>query len=57
MWTYRPPMPDMRFVIEEVLRASASWAEVPAFAGLDINAAADLQACRWHDGVVTTAGG
>ena len=78
MWTYRPPLADMRFVIEEVLHASASRADVPAFADLDIdtaaevlaqagrsaaevlapiNAAADLQGCRWHGGAVTTPDG
>ena len=42
MWTYRPPLADMRFVIEDVLQASASWAEVPAFADLDIDTAAQV---------------
>ena len=40
MWTYRAPLADMRFVIEDVLQANASWAEVPTFADLDIDTAA-----------------
>lgn len=35
MWTYKAPLRDMRFVIEEVLQAPAAWAQTPAFEDLD----------------------
>jgi alkylation response protein AidB-like acyl-CoA dehydrogenase len=35
MWTYTAPLRDMRFVIEHVLGAPASWLDMPAFAELD----------------------
>jgi len=35
MWTYTAPLRDMRFVIEEVLRAPEAWSGMPAFAELD----------------------
>jgi alkylation response protein AidB-like acyl-CoA dehydrogenase len=35
MWTYRPPLRHMRFVIEDVLDAPRVWKEMPAFAELD----------------------
>jgi alkylation response protein AidB-like acyl-CoA dehydrogenase len=39
MWTYQPPLRDMRFVIEQVLDAPAHWAATPAFADLDTDTA------------------
>lgn len=35
MFSYTPPLRDMRFVIEDVLQAPAAWAAMPAFAELD----------------------
>jgi len=78
MYSYTPPLRDMRFVIEDVLQAPTGWAAMPDFAEIDadtaravldeagkfaaevlapINAAADLQGCRWHDGAVSTPAG
>ena len=37
MWHYIAPLRDMRFVIEQVLQAPASWAECPAFADCDVD--------------------
>jgi NAD(P)-dependent dehydrogenase (short-subunit alcohol dehydrogenase family) len=39
-YTYRAPLRDMRFVLERVLQAPASWAACPAFAELDADTAA-----------------
>lgn len=35
-WDYVPPLADMRFVIERVLGAPASWAQCAPFADLDL---------------------
>jgi alkylation response protein AidB-like acyl-CoA dehydrogenase len=37
MWQYEAPLRDMRFVIERVLAAPASWARSDAFADVDID--------------------
>ncbi|CAM4348343.1 acyl-CoA dehydrogenase family protein [Kerstersia similis] len=42
MWEYDPPLRDMRFVIDNVLQAPASWASMPAFADLDADTAAQV---------------
>jgi alkylation response protein AidB-like acyl-CoA dehydrogenase len=39
-WRYVAPLREMRFVIERVLAAPASWAACPAFADLDSDTAA-----------------
>jgi alkylation response protein AidB-like acyl-CoA dehydrogenase len=39
MWQYEAPLRDMRFVIERVLAAPASWARCDAFADVDIDTA------------------
>jgi alkylation response protein AidB-like acyl-CoA dehydrogenase len=39
MWSYTPPLRDMQFVIEDVLRAPAHWAAMPAFAEIDADTA------------------
>ena len=75
MYSYKAPLRDMRFVIDEVLQAPAAWSGMPPFADLDsdtasqileqagkfaaevlspMNSEADLQACTWRDGQVTT---
>ena len=36
-WSYNAPLKDMRFVIERVLNAPASWAACEAFADVDID--------------------
>jgi alkylation response protein AidB-like acyl-CoA dehydrogenase len=49
MYEYHAPLREMRFVIEQVLRAPAQWAAVPAFADLDADTAAEVlqQAARF----------
>ncbi len=42
MWEYDPPLRDMRFVIDQVLQAPASWATIPAFADLDADTASQV---------------
>ena len=39
MWSYTPPLRDMQFVIEDVLRAPVAWAAMPAFAEIDADTA------------------
>jgi alkylation response protein AidB-like acyl-CoA dehydrogenase len=39
MWTYDPPLREMRFVLERVLNAPASWAACPALAETDLDTA------------------
>jgi alkylation response protein AidB-like acyl-CoA dehydrogenase len=39
MWTYRAPVADMAWLMNEVLQAPASWAALPAFDGLDADTA------------------
>jgi alkylation response protein AidB-like acyl-CoA dehydrogenase len=39
MWSYTPPLRDMQFVIEDVLRAPSAWAAMPAFAEIDADTA------------------
>jgi alkylation response protein AidB-like acyl-CoA dehydrogenase len=42
MWTYTPPLRDMRFVFEEVLDAPALWRDIPSFSDLDMATAAGI---------------
>ncbi len=35
MWTYEPPLEQIRFVLEDVLDAPASWSACPPIAGVD----------------------
>ena len=39
MWTYRAPVADMAWLMNQVLQAPASWAGLPAFDGLDADTA------------------
>ncbi|HMO45146.1 MAG TPA: acyl-CoA dehydrogenase family protein [Rubrivivax sp.] len=39
MFSYTPPLRDMRFVIEDVLQAPAGWAAMPGFAEIDADTA------------------
>ena len=39
MWHYEPPLRDIRFVTEELLNLPAQWAELPAYAELDVDTA------------------
>jgi alkylation response protein AidB-like acyl-CoA dehydrogenase len=39
MWSYTPPLRDMQFDIEDVLRSPAGWAEMRAFAETDADTA------------------
>ena len=49
MWSYQAPLREMRFVIEDVLRAPDAWRATPAFADLDADTAAEVlqQAARF----------
>ena len=49
MYRYDAPLREMRFVIEEVLRAPDDWRETPLFADLDTDTAAEVlqQAARF----------
>jgi alkylation response protein AidB-like acyl-CoA dehydrogenase len=53
-YSYAAPLADMRFVIERVLDAPASWARSAAFAELDIDTAAAVlqEAARFAGGVL-----
>ncbi|MDB6000207.1 MAG: Acyl-CoA dehydrogenase domain-like [Rhizobacter sp.] len=42
MWHYVPPLRDMRFVMEDLLRLPAAWAHLPAFAELDMATASQV---------------
>jgi len=42
LWTYAPPLKDIRFVIERVLEAPSAWAATPAHADLDMDTAAQV---------------
>jgi alkylation response protein AidB-like acyl-CoA dehydrogenase len=42
MWHYEAPLRDMRFVIDEVIAAPTSWAQMPAFDALDSDTAAQV---------------
>jgi len=59
MSTYTPPLEDMRFVIEQVLDAPASWREQPAFAELDADIAREVlqQAARFATEVLVPING
>jgi len=35
MWTYLPPLRDMRFVMDELLEVRRDWSQIPRFADLD----------------------
>ena len=54
MWTYTPPLRDMRFVIDEVLRAPAAWRQWPALHDIDSDTAAAVleEAGRFAAGVL-----
>jgi len=39
MWHYQPPLRDIRFVTEELLGLPAQWAQLPAYAELDVDTA------------------
>ena len=54
MWTYTPPLRDMRFVIDEVLRAPAAWQQWPALRDVDSDTAAAVldEAGRFAAGVL-----
>ena len=39
MWKYKPPLREMRFVIEDVLQANKSWENIPRFEELDLELA------------------
>ena len=39
MWSYAPPLEDIRFVIEDVIDAPASWSECPDHSELDASMA------------------
>ena len=49
MWTYQAPVADMLYVMDPVLGAPASWAEMPHFDGLDADTAREVvaQAARF----------
>ena len=53
-WRYDAPLRDMRFVIERVLEAPASWAQCAAFAELDTDTAAAVmeEGARFASGVL-----
>ncbi len=53
-YTYEAPLDDMRFVIEHVLRAPASWAACAPFAELDADTGAAVleEAARFASGVL-----
>jgi len=53
-WRYDAPLRDMRFVIERVLEAPASWAQCAAFAELDTDTAAAVmeEGARFAGGVL-----
>lgn len=42
MWSYVPPLREMRFVIEEILDAPASWRQTPAYSELDMATAEEI---------------
>ena len=39
MWHYQPPLRDIRFVTEELLDLPVQWAQLPAYAELDVDTA------------------
>ena len=49
MWTYQAPVADMLYLMDQVLGAPASWAEMPQFDGLDADTAREVveQAARF----------
>ena len=53
-WDYRAPLQDMRFVMERVLQAPASWAQCVPFADLDLETvdAVLAEASRFAAGVL-----
>jgi alkylation response protein AidB-like acyl-CoA dehydrogenase len=59
MWSYQPPLRDMRFVMEDVLGASAAWRELPAFAELDADTAGQVleEAGKFAAGVLAPING
>jgi alkylation response protein AidB-like acyl-CoA dehydrogenase len=42
MWRYDPPLAQMQFVMQQVLRAGQQWAATPAFADLDDDTAREV---------------
>ncbi len=59
MYTYQPPLREMRFVIDDVLRASSHWSDIPAFADLDADTATEVlsQAGRFASEVLVPLNG
>ena len=49
MWTYQAPVADLLYGTDQVLGAPASWAEMPAFVGLDAGTTREVveQAARF----------
>lgn len=49
MWTYQAPVADMLCLMDQVLGAPASWAQMPHFGGLDAGTAREgvAQAARF----------
>ncbi len=54
MWTYAPPLRDIRFVMQDVLRAADGWREMPAFAELDAGTAGQVleEAGKFASGIL-----
>ena len=59
MWTYTPPLRDMRFVMQDVLRAAEGWREIPAFAELDAGTAGQVleEAGKFASGILAPING
>lgn len=59
LWTYRPPLREMQFVIEDVLGAPAAWVGLPAFAELDADTARQIleEAGKFAAGVLAPING
>ena len=59
MWTYNAPLRDMHFVIEEVLKAPAAWAQTPAFEDLDADTSRQIleEAGKFANGVLAPING
>ncbi len=59
MWTYRAPVADMGWLLGPVLGAPASWAQMPAFDGLDLDTARQVltEAARFAGEVLAPTNG
>ena len=42
MWRYQAPVADMLYLMSTANQAPASWAQMPAFDGLDIDTAREV---------------